>query len=110
MEGDLSTSMAGLQLQQDTQQNLLHQRAAEAVSRRGSVQPLAPPEAPLAAPVPQRVSVNPPPVAAVQSPPVPQNQTWNENMPIVFGGAPNVQTKAGAGGTWDPSHGVKFGK
>ncbi|KXT17486.1 hypothetical protein AC579_3215 [Pseudocercospora musae] len=110
LETDLSTAMAGLQLQQDTQQSLLHQRAAEAASRRGSVQPVAPPEAPLAAPMPQRVSANPPPVAAVQSPPMLQNQTWNENMPIVFGAPAGAHPKAPVAQTWDPSKGVKFGK
>lgn len=109
IDADVSNALAGLQLQQHTQANLLQERAAEAASRRGSVQP-AKPEATIPAPIPQRVAVQPPPVANVQSPVSagPANQTWNENMPIVFGGAGNG--KAAAGQTWDPTKGLHFGK
>ena len=108
IDADVSNALAGLQLQQQTQNFLVQERAAEAASRRGSVQPLAAQQDAIPAPIPQRVNAQPPPVAQVQSP-GPANQTWNQDMPIVFGGAGGKQPAAG-GTTWDPSKGLQFGK
>ena len=115
LESDVSTAMAGLQLQQSTQQNLMSQRQQQQ-------QQVPPParmvEEPMAAPMPHRPNVGqpaPPVVNAVQSPPnVPVPTTWNEGMPIKFGG----QTVPGASsngpgapvdGRWDKNQGIKFG-
>ncbi|USW58432.1 Putative vacuolar protein-sorting protein Bro1 [Septoria linicola] len=113
LEADVSNALAGLHLQQSTQANLLQERAAEAASRRGSIQP-APPEDAIPAPKPQRVGQQPPPITNVQSPvhAMPANQTWNENLPIVFGGGggPPQGKAGGSGQTWDPSKGLAFAK
>jgi programmed cell death 6-interacting protein len=117
MEADLSTSMAGLQLQHNTQQHLLQQRQQQ--------QQYAAPQArmveePMPAPMPQRPNVpsNAPPVVnAVQSPqPAGQAQgTWSEGMPIMFGGGGGQGRTNGSGpattggGAWEPGQGIKFG-
>ena len=63
--------------------------------------------------LPKRPQAQPPPVANVQSPELSNNgpTTWQEGMPIVFGGGAQ-QAKGGAKGgqTWDPSMGVQFGR
>ena len=114
MESDLSTSMAGLHLQQSTQQNLMNQRQQQ--------QHVPPParmvEEPIPAPMPQRpnnAQSTPAVVNSVQSPPtVPAQATWNEGMPIVFGGgvgqgAAKASATAPSDGRWDQSQGIKFG-
>lgn len=113
IESDLSTALAGLQLQQNTQQNLLSQKAQQ---QKAQPQHVPPParmvEEPIPAPMPQRPQQQPPPVAAVQSPAMPANQTWQEGMPIKFGGPPPAggqPARGAANGTWDPAKGVKFG-
>lgn len=119
LESDVSTAMANLQLQQNTQQQLLSQKEQQQRQH-------APPQArmvedPIPAPMPQRPLAQPPPVASVQTPALPANTTWQEGMPIVFGGGGGAggaggghgqQGKggAGAGKTWDPSMGVQFGR
>jgi programmed cell death 6-interacting protein len=137
LESDLDTAMAGLKLQQTTQEALLYERKKEAESRRGSVNPnhfgtgglvasAVGTSETIAAPTPQRVNAQPPPaitsVVSPAPPPPGPNQTWNEKMPIVFGApttaAPGAASaaKANAGaagaaaGTWDPSQGVHFGR
>ena len=119
LESDLSTAMAGLQLQQSTQQNLLSQRQQQ--------QHIPPParmvEEPIQAPTPQRPITGqsaPAIVSSVQSPSaVSASTTWNENMPIVFGGpqpssgASNQSSQPGQGSMdrrWDATQGVKFGR
>ena len=113
IESDLSTALAGLQLQQNTQQNLLNQKAQQQKAQPQHVPPSARMvEEPIPAPMPQRPQQQPPPVAAVQSPAMPANQTWQEGMPIKFGGPPPAAgqpARGAANGTWDPAKGVKFG-
>ncbi|CAK4027010.1 ph-response regulator pala rim20 [Lecanosticta acicola] len=110
LESDVATALAGLQLQQNNQQNLLTQKAKQ------QTQHVPPParmvEEPIPAPMPQRPQQQPPSVAAVQSPAMTVNQTWQEGMPIKFGGPPPAggqQARGAANGTWDPAKGVKFG-
>lgn len=121
MESDLVTAMESLHLQQTNQANLIEQRAKEAASRRGSVNPnvsLLPGgaggEDPIPAPAPKRVA-QPPPVANAQSPvSIPGTgqggTTWQEGMPIVFGGVGGAGVGAQQKQTWDPSKGVSFGR
>lgn len=91
LEEDVETAMANLQLKQNTQaQNLLNQRKAQSNAPPPQQQQQPPQQQPraeepsIAAPMPQRVAVHPPPVAMAKSPPV--TATWQEGMPIVFGG------------------------
>ena len=122
LESDVANAMAGLQLQQSTAQNLMHQKHAQQQyvpppARMVEEQPILP------APVPQRGHNAPTPavVNAVQSPaPVlPQSTTWQDGMPIVFaGGQTGQQQQAGASsggrgpvdGRWDVGQGVRFGR
>ncbi|KAK5163704.1 pH-response regulator protein palA/rim20 [Saxophila tyrrhenica] len=91
LEEDVSTSMAGLQLQQNTQQNLLQQKQYQQQQQQQQ-QPQQPApqarmaQAPLAAPTPTRPNVpaNVPPVVSTQDQQKPP--TWQEGMPIRFGG------------------------
>jgi programmed cell death 6-interacting protein len=118
LESDLSTAMAGLAIQQQTKQSLQQQQQNQQ-SQYGAPQArmvASPGQEALPAPTPQRVQP-PPPVTAVQSPgPIsPQQTTWQEGMPILFGGNQGAggQQQAGPGGangstTWDPSKGVRF--
>ena len=130
LESDVSTAMAGLQLQQSTQQNLMNQKQRQQQQQQQQQQYVPPParmvEEPIAAPMPQRPNVGQTaPVvagdAAQSSPSVPAQTTWSENMPIKFGGG---QTAGGAAkangappngpggpvdGRWDKGHGLKFG-
>lgn len=103
LEEDVETAMANLQLQQNTHaQNLLSQRKAQ---QHNPPPPQQQSDHPIAAPMPQRVAVHPPPVAMAKSPPV--TATWQEGMPIVFGG-PAATGQPKGNGTWDPSKGVQF--
>ncbi|KAK4896545.1 pH-response regulator protein palA/rim20 [Elasticomyces elasticus] len=134
MEADVSNAMAGLQLQQQNQESLLaqkhaqnqaqqerHRQQQQQQQQQASRQYAAPParmtQEPLQAPMPQRPQQVPPAVANVQSPP-PGPTTWQEGMPIVFGG--QQQTGAGAksngtqqqavDGRWDPSQALRFNR
>ena len=113
LESDVSTSMANLQLQQSTQQNLMNQRQQQAQQHVAPIARMV--EEPMPAPMPQRPSNQSPAVVSnVQSPPLPPQTTWQEGMPIVFG----QQASAGAGkdargqvdGRWDATQGVKFSR
>lgn len=117
LESDVSTSMAGLRIQQERERELGGEKRREALRYQqqaispGTIEQSAPP---MPAPMPQRPLGQPPAVTAVQSPP-PQT-TWQEGMPILFGGVGSggqAQQGAksngnGAGGTWDASKGVRF--
>ncbi|KAK5711709.1 pH-response regulator protein palA/rim20 [Elasticomyces elasticus] len=134
MEADVSNAMAGLQLQQQNQESLLaqkhaqnqaqqerHRQQQQQQQQQASRQYAAPPartaQEPLQAPMPQRPQQVPAAVANVQSPP-PGPTTWQEGMPIVFGG--QQQTGAGAksngtqqqavDGRWDPSQVLRFNR
>lgn len=109
IEYDVESAMANLQLKQSThaqsllkernvqqqqkaapiaqqqQQQQHQQQQSRAVDDQQQQQP------PIAAPMPQRVAVQPPPVALAKSPPV--QATWKEGMPIVFGGPAAGQGK-----------------
>jgi len=129
LEADLSNAMAGLQLQQQNHQSLLAQKQAQQEhhqqqqQQHASAPPTQPPafgrrEEAMAAPTPQRPL---PPVANVQGP---APTTWQEGMPILFGGGtgqPPGQNGGGGGGSpssanlsapvdgrWDASKGLRF--
>lgn len=122
LESEVVTSMAGLQLQERNQQNLIGQKQAQQQQRQQQAPaPVARMvEEPLQAPMPQRPNNGmhaPPVVNAVQSP-VGGGGTWQEGMPIVFGGsggqagsgAPAKQGQGGAvDGRWDVGKGLRFG-
>ena len=124
LESEVATAMAGLQLQERNQQNLINQKQQQQQHQRMNQQQTPAPvarmvEEPIPAPMPQRpnngVGSNAPPpvVNAVQSPPAGGPTTWQEGMPIVFGGG----TQAGGGaaskgpvdGRWDAGKGLRFG-
>jgi programmed cell death 6-interacting protein len=114
LEADIADAMAGLRIQQSNQSNLRQQKAAQEQHAAPPARPVG--QEPMPAPMPQRPQAQPPPVAAVQSPAV---QTWQEGMPIVFGGNPPAQAQQGAQGSragsavdgrWDPARGVNFGR
>ncbi|KAI7194785.1 BRO1-domain-containing protein [Hortaea werneckii] len=157
LEADLSTSMEGMRIQEQTQNQLRAEKEAQQaaqqrqargfnagggsggsnVSSGGSTRSPTSPSSgsesiatPMAAPMPQRPAQvqQPPAVVGLQTPQIPQQTTWQEGMPIVFGGQQGSAT-AGAGGggggerqhvnggaagnaeqqqTWDPSQGLKF--
>jgi programmed cell death 6-interacting protein len=98
LEGDLETRMAGLALQSEHQKNLLGERERQEKVQRGlRSQGRVGADEGIAAPTPQRISVNPPAVAGVKSPVngagggqggavTGGTTTWKEGMPIVFGG------------------------
>ena len=99
-EQDIANPMAGLAIQQKTQ-DLQDQKQRESARKEYSAP--APSGEPLTAPTPTRV----PP--AVQQP---QIGVWNPEIGIKFGGQPSVNG-AGAqrpvkGGQWDAAQGVKF--
>ncbi|KAI7354763.1 BRO1-domain-containing protein [Hortaea werneckii] len=150
LEADLSTSMEGMRIQEQTQNQLLAEKEAQASQQRqargfnggnGSRSSSNAPSGatrsptttasestttPMAAPMPQRPAQvqQPPAVVGMQTPQIPQQTTWQEGMPIVFGGQQGSAAAAGAGGgerqhvngagggaeqqTWDPSKGLKF--
>lgn len=132
-EHDLSTAMAGMNLQAANQQNLYQQRQTQQQNQPPAPQARMLGEEPMAAPMPQRPNVpaNAPPVVnSVQSPVASQASmgptTWNEAMPIRFGSTGSdgqaqqdqqqPQGPAAAAGRrrlvdarWDASQGVKFG-
>lgn len=119
MESDLSTAMAGLQLQQSNQQNLMHEKQAQ--QQQQQLQFVPPParmvEELIPAPTPQRAQS----YASQRMPTLPTlpaQTTWQEGMPIVFGGSPQpagggaANGQSGAGpvdGRWNAGQGVKFG-
>lgn len=128
---DISDAMAGMHLQKQNQQQLLAERQAQGHHQQQQAVPQARmmAEPALPAPMPQRPQPQPPAVASVQSPPPPagqhlqqpQTMTWQEGMPIVFGGtggqqanaAPTSRTNGAAAapvtdGRWDPKMGVRF--
>ena len=116
-EADLSIAMAGLQLQQSNQHDLMNQRQQQ---QQRVVPPARMAEDPIPAPMPQRPIANqsPPVVAAAHNAPpsgfpsLPHTMTWQEGMPIVFGGqphAPGATSAAPTDGRWDAGKGVKFG-
>lgn len=103
LESDLADSMAGLTIQQSNQANLRQQKAQQTAAQSPAARMEAMP-----APMPQRVQAQPPPVAAMQTPAV---KTWQEGMPIVFGGGGGgAGDGAAKDGRWDPSKGVNFGR
>lgn len=103
LESDLADSMAGLTIQQSNQANLRQQKAQQTAAQSPAARTEAMP-----APMPQRVQAQPPPVAAMQTPAV---KTWQEGMPIVFGGGGGgAGDGAAKDGRWDPSKGVNFGR
>ncbi|KAK3714167.1 pH-response regulator protein palA/rim20 [Vermiconidia calcicola] len=106
---DVETAMAGLQLQHDNHHNL-RQQQKEQQQQQQYVQPQQARTA-IPAPMPQRAPAAPPP-AVVNSPPL--QTTWNEAMPIKFGGqggggGGGAARASGANGAWDQSQGIKFG-
>ena len=114
LESDVSTAMAGLHLQQSTQQSLMGQRYAQQQQQSHMAPAARMVEEPIPAPMPQRANQPPPPVvSSVNSPPaLAMNSTWQEGMPILFGGqqAPMGATKdKRVDGRWDAAHGVRFG-
>lgn len=116
LEMDLSTSMANLQLQQQNQHSLLQQKQAQQKQQQQHIMSPASRmgKESIPAPVPQRPQAQPPLVASVQSPALSTGPTtWQEGMPILFGGAGVGSTgqgtkSSGLPGTWDPSKGVRF--
>jgi programmed cell death 6-interacting protein len=118
MEADLSDAMAGLRIQQSNQANLRQQKAAQEQHTSPPARVVG--QEAMPAPMPQRPQAQPPPVAVAQTPTV---QTWQEGMPIVFGGPPGGASASAGGqsqqgsragstvdGRWDPSRGVNFGR
>jgi len=117
IESDLSTAMANLQIQHQTQQNFVAQKQAQQQQRAQQQQHVPPPaqmarqQEPIPAPLPQRPQAQPPPVATVQSP---AQTTWQEGMPIVFGtpgqkgSGGSANAKGPIDGRWDASKGLKF--
>ena len=103
-EQDLANPMAGLSIQQTTQ-NLQEQKQRE--SQRGEYSAKAPAEEPLTAPTPTRATA--PSLPAVQQP---KSGVWNPEIGIKFG-APPPNGVGGAerqvkGGQWDAGKGVRF--
>ncbi|KAK5127596.1 hypothetical protein LTR85_006936 [Meristemomyces frigidus] len=124
LEADVATSMAGLRIQRETERDLSGRREAQqqaqAQQKIQQQQNVPPParmggQEPMPAPMPQRVQAQPPAVTTVQSPAGAQT-TWQQGMPIVFGGVGGggqAQSQAGktngnGNGTWDATKGVKF--
>lgn len=110
MESDLETAMAGLQLQQENQQNLTQQRQQQQRQTQNVAPRARMGEEAMTAPIPQRPNVQsnvPPVVGAVQSPvSQPAGGIWNEGIPIKFGGTGGGTKKEG----WDQSQGIRFGR
>ncbi|KAK5138371.1 hypothetical protein LTR08_003432 [Meristemomyces frigidus] len=132
LEVDVETSMANLQIQQQTHQDLLGRKEAQqqqqaqyqrqSLPRASGTPSFGPtpqqrmgssrPE-PMAAPMPQRPNAQP---LAVAQTPVPAEQTtWQQGMPILFGNSGGGQAQAGGkanagpgGTTWDAGKGFKF--
>lgn len=93
LEADVSTAMAGMQLQQTTQQNLMNQKQQQ--QQQQAAPPARMVNEPMPAPMPQRPNASQAPPAVVntvQSPPA-GTTTWQEGMPILFG---NQQASSGA--------------
>ena len=116
---DISTAMAGLQLQQTNSQNLLSQRQQQQRQQQHVAPTARMAEEPIAAPMPQRPAGQPAPavVNAVQSP---APTTWSPGMPVVFGNQAAGGAKPGTGsssgnagpvdGRWDLGQGIQFGQ
>lgn len=106
-EQDLANPMAGLSIQQTTQ-NLQEQKQRE--SQRGEYSAKAPAEEPLTAPTPTRATA--PSLPAVQQPQV-VGGVWNPEIGIKFGGPPpngvGGAQRPVKGGQWDAGKGVRFG-
>jgi programmed cell death 6-interacting protein len=118
IEADLSDAMAGMRIQQSNQANLRQQKAAQEQHTSPPARVVG--QEAMPAPMPQRPQAQPPPVAVAQTPAV---QTWQEGMPIVFGGPPGGASASAGGqsqqgsragsavdGRWDPNRGVNFGR
>lgn len=110
IESELENAMSSLNLSQNN--SLQDQKQRDALRNQYATK--APSAEPLAAPMPQRANVQPPPAA-----PAPTPGMWNPEMGIKFG-APSQQPNAdahnpaypqprGRGGQWDVSQGVRFG-
>ena len=113
-ETDLDNAMSSLNLNQG--KVLEEQKQRDALRREYAAKP--PPAAtdpPLAAPVPQRANVQPPPT----TPALPTPGVWNPQMGIQFGAGPSnpgatvhnpPYPQAGVRpGTWDMNQGLRFG-
>lgn len=139
LEQELATSLAGLRIQEQTQQDLLARRREQTAPRQNDAVAIG---TPMPAPVAQRpaqVKGVPPVVAAAELDSLrlaangqdvgvaesvagtsQQTQTtWQEGMPIRFGGGAGGagagraqgqqgQANGGTAGTWDPSRGLRF--
>ncbi|WPH01903.1 Hypothetical protein R9X50_00475700 [Acrodontium crateriforme] len=135
LEHDVTTAMANLQLQHQNSQHLLEQKRTQAAAQQQQLQqqqqqnnhfitspptPLRASNEPMAAPTPQRPQIQPPAVTTVQSPAlVPAQMTWQEGMPIVFGGGAGGSSASGGNasgassgvdGRWDAGKGLKFSR
>lgn len=131
LEADLENAMAGMNLGQGGQNAVLEdQKQREGLRREYAAK--APVTAPLAAPMPQRANVQPPPSVTAGEPSggVPTSSTtpgmWNPEMGIKFGGGdggggaptqqqPNGSLQNGAypqargrPGQWDMGQGLRF--
>lgn len=111
LESDLSMSMAQMSLQSANEVNLRQQKQQETLLHQQQPRPAAPRTAPLAAPMPTRANVAPPPVAAAS----PTPGMWTPDMPIRFGGAQapggssvDKQPISNRDNRWDPSKGMQF--
>ena len=122
MESDLADAMSSLSLAQTS--SLQDQKERESLRNQyGARAQQAPRGEPLAAPVPTRANIQPPPA----EPPTPSARLWSPEMGINFGPAPqgppqqqqqqqngNVRNPAypdtrGRPGQWDSGQGVRFG-
>lgn len=111
LETDLSTAMAQMSLQNANHAHLRHQKHQETLMQQQQPRVTAPRTEPLAAPMPTRANVVPPPVAATPAPGM-----WTPEMGIKFGGAgPSapVSSTPNENGNhrdnrWDPSKGMQF--
>jgi len=119
LEQDVSNAMAGLQLQHNTQQTLGQQkqqqqeRQSERLQQQQQhyQQQLTAPQARMGSATQARIAQEPMPAPMPTRPNVPANAppvvhavpTWQEGMPINFGGG------GGKAKVWDESQGVRFG-
>ncbi|KAG8527943.1 uncharacterized protein KY384_006859 [Bacidia gigantensis] len=111
LEGELENAMSALNLDQTNALNEQKQRDALRTQYSSKAPPT--PSEPLAAPLPQRANVQPPPAAP---PAVATAGMWNPEMGIKFGQAqggnlhnPAYPQTKGRPGPWDMSQGVRFG-
>lgn len=112
LEGDLSTAMAQMSLQSANSAHLIQQKKQEHMQPRAS--PRVHAAEPLAAPMPTRANVAPPPVATAAAAASPAPGTmWTPDMPIKFAHAGATADSANGSkqprdGRWDPSKGMQF--